>query len=147
MNQLWFDDLAVGDRWQSPSVTVNDAHFAFFKGLTGDNHPLHYDIEYAKTTPFGAPLAHGLLVMSLTAVGASPLSHRLHESMIAFLEQGCRFLKPVVVGDTLYPEHEVVALTRKGERGVLRLAARIKNQRAEVVIDGFHVYLVRCRPA
>ena len=147
MDQLWFDDLKLGDRWQSPSVTMNDAHFAFFKGLTGDNHPLHYDVEYAKTTPFGAPLAHGLLVMSLTAVGASPLSHRLHDSMIAFLEQGCRFLKPVLIGDTLSPEHEVVALDRKGARGVLRLAARIRNQRGEVVIDGFHVYLVRCRPA
>ena len=147
MNQLWFDDLRVGDRWQSPSVTVNDAHFAFFKGLTGDNHPLHYDVEYAKTTRFGAPLAHWLLVMSLTAVGASPLSHRLHDSMIAFLEQGCRFLTPVIVGDTLYPEHEILALMAKGDRGVLRLAARIKNQRGDLVVDGFHVYLVRSRPA
>lgn len=147
MEQLWFDDLKLGDRWQTPSVTMNDAHFAFFKGLTGDNHPLHYDVEYAKKTPFGAPLAHGLLVMSLTAVGASPLAHRLHDSMIAFLEQGCRFLKPVLIGDTLSPEHEVVGLDRKGDRGVLRLAARIRNQRGEVVLEGFHVYLVRCRPA
>jgi acyl dehydratase len=147
MDQLWFDDLKVGDRWQSPSVTMNDAHFAFFKGLTGDNHPLHYDVEYAKTTPFGAPLAHGLLVMSLTAVGASPLAHRLHDSMIAFMEQGCRFLAPVIVGDTLSAEHEVTALDRKGDRGVLRLAARVRNQRNELVVDGFHVYLVRCRPA
>ena len=142
---LYFDDLGVGDRWQSPSRTVNDAHFAFFAGLTGDNNPLHYDDEYAKRTRFGARLAHGLLTMGMTAVGASPLSHRLHESMIAFLEQGCRFLKPVLIGDTIYPEHEVVALERKGDRGVVRLAARIKNQRGETVLDGFHVYLIRCR--
>lgn len=145
-DQLWFDDLKVGDRWQSPSHTMNDAHFAFFKGLTGDNHPLHYDVEYAKKTPFGAPLAHGLLVMGMTAVGASPLAHRLHDSMIAFLEQGCRFVGPVVIGDTLYPEHEVTELVPKGERGILKLAARVRNQRGDVVLDGFHVYLVRRRP-
>ena len=145
-DQLYFDDLKIGDRWTSPSKTVNDAHFAFFAGLTGDNHPLHYDDEYAKTTRFGARLAHGLLVMGMTAVGASPLTHRLHDSMIAFLEQGCRFLGPVVVGDTIYPEHEVIGLERKkGERGIVRLAARVKNQRGETVLDGFHVYLVHCR--
>src|SRR5437899_8821604 len=142
---LYFDDLKIGDRWQSPSRTMNDAYFAFFAGLSGDNNPLHYDDEYAKKTPFGARLAHGLLTMGMTAVGASPLSHRLHESMIAFLEQGCRFLRPVLVGDTIYPEHEVVELQRKGERGIVKLAARIKNQRVEIVLDGFHVYLLRCR--
>ncbi len=144
---IFFEDLRLGDRWLSPSRTINDAHFAFFAGMTGDNHPIHYDEEYAKTTPLGARLAHGLLLMGMTALGASPLSHRLHASMIAFLEQGGRFVRPVVVGDTIYPEHEVVGLERKGERGIVRLAARVRNQRGETVLDGFHVYLVRCRPA
>jgi len=145
-DQLYFDDLAVGDRWESPSRTVNDVHFAFFAAMTGDNHPLHYDDEYVKKTRFAGRVAHGLLVMAMTAVGASPLTHRLHDSMIAFVEQGCRFLKPVLVGDTVYPEHEVVGLERKGDRGIVRLAARIRNQRGETVLDGFHVYLLRCRP-
>lgn len=144
--QLYFDDLKLGDRWESPSHTMTDAHFAFFAGMTGDNHPIHYDDEYAKKTRFGGRLAHGLLVMGMTAVGASPLTHRLHASMIAFLEQGCRFLAPVLIGDTLHPEHEVIALEAKGERGVVRLAARIRNQRSEVVLDGYHVYLIRRRP-
>jgi 3-hydroxybutyryl-CoA dehydratase len=145
--QLFFDDLAVGDRWASPSRTLTDAGFAFFAAATGDNHPLHYDDEYAKGTRFGRRVAHGLLVMATTAVGASPLTHRLHASMIAFVKQGCRFLRPVLVGDTVYPEHEVQALEPKGDRGVVRLAARVKNQRGETVLDGFHVYLVRRRPA
>jgi len=144
--QLYFDDFSLGDRWQSPSRTVNDTHFAFFAAITGDNHPIHYDDEYARRTPFGRRLAHGLLLMALTAVGASPLTHRLEGALIAFLEQGCRFLRPVFVGDTLYPEHEVVGLEPKADgRGVLRLAARVKNQRGETVLDGHHVYLLRRR--
>ena len=74
--QLYFDHLRLGGRWESPSCTINNAHFAFFAGLSGDNHPIHY--EYAKKSPLGAGLAHGLLLMGLTAVGASPLSHWLH---------------------------------------------------------------------
>lgn len=144
-DQLYFEDFRVGDVFRSPSRTVGDAHFLFFAGMTGDNHPIHYDDAYARTTSFGARVAHGLLLMGMTALGASPLSHRLEAAMIAFVEQGCRFLRPVLIGDTVHPEFEVVALEPKGERGVLRLAVRLTNQRAEVVLEGHHVYLLRCR--
>ncbi|MBI4587384.1 MAG: MaoC family dehydratase N-terminal domain-containing protein [Candidatus Rokubacteria bacterium] len=144
--QLYFEDFKVGDRFSSPARTLNDAHFLFFAGLTGDNHPIHYDEEYARKTPFGARVAHGLLVMAMTAVGASPLSHRLEASMIAFVEQECRFLKPVLIGDTVYPEFEVVAREPKREQGLLRLGVKIRNQRGEVVLEGHHLYLLRCRP-
>jgi acyl dehydratase len=143
--QVYFDDFTVGDVFRSPSRTVGDAHFLFFAGLTGDNHPIHYDDDYAKKTRFGGRVAHGLLVMGMTALGASPLSHRLESAMIAFIEQGCRFLKPVLLGDTVHPQFEVVALERKGDRGVLRLAVRVTNQRGETVLEGHHVYLVKCR--
>ena len=143
--QLFFDDFKVGDVFRSPSRTVGDAHFLFFAGMTGDNHPIHYDDAYARTTRFGARVAHGLLVMGMTALGASPLSHRLEAAMVAFMEQGFRFLKPVLVGDTVRPRFEVAALERKGDRGVLRLAIRVTNQRDELVLEGHHVYLVKCR--
>lgn len=144
--QLYFDDFRVSDRFQSPSKTVTDAHFLFFAGLTGDNHPIHYDDEYARSTAFGRRVAHGLLVMAMTAVGASPLAHRLHASMIAFVEQGCRYLKPVFIGDTIYPVHEVASVERRADRGLLRLSTRINNQRGDTVLEGYHVYLLRCRP-
>ncbi len=39
--------------------------------------------------------------MAMSALGASPLAQRLETSMIAFLEQGCRFRKPVLLVDTV----------------------------------------------
>ncbi len=83
----WFEDFKVGDTFESPSKTLNDAHFMFFAGLTGDAHPIHYDDEYAKGTRFGRRLAHGLLLTSMTAVGASTLSPLIEHSIVAFLEQ------------------------------------------------------------
>lgn len=145
--QLFFEDFTVGDRFESPSRTLTDAHFLFFAGLTGDNHPIHYDDEYARKTPFGGRVAHGLLLMGMTALGASPISHRLQASMIAFVEQGCRFLKPALIGDTVHPAHEVSLLEPKKDRGLVRLTTRLTNQRGETVLEGFHVYLLRRRPA
>jgi len=143
--QLYFDDFATGQRFASPGHTIGDAHFLMFAGVTGDNHPLHYDEEYARQTRFGGRVAHGLLVMATTALGASPLSPRLERSMIAFVEQGCRFRAPVLLGDTIHTEFEVVGLEPKGDRGLLRLGVTVVNQRGDTVLEGRHVYLLKCR--
>ena len=42
--QRFFEDFKIGDGFESPSKTLTDAHFLFFSGLTGDAHPLHYDV-------------------------------------------------------------------------------------------------------
>jgi acyl dehydratase len=145
--QRFFEDFRVGDCFESPSKTLTDAHFLFFSGLTGDAHPLHYDVEYAKTTRFGRPLAHGLMLTSLTAVGASTLSPLIEDSIVAFLEQSTRFRTPVFVGDTLKPRHEIVALERKRSGGLLTLRVTLTNQRGDTVLEGEHRYLVAYRPA
>jgi len=144
-SQLYFDDFTLGERFRSPGRTLGDAHFLLFAGLTGDNHPIHYDEDYARHTRFGARVAHGLLVMAMSALGASAYAQRLEASMIAFVEQGCRFRKPVLLGDTVHAEFEVAGLERKGDRGVLRLRITLLNQRNEEVLEGHHVYLLRCR--
>ncbi|MEK7386766.1 MAG: MaoC/PaaZ C-terminal domain-containing protein [candidate division NC10 bacterium] len=147
MTHGYFEDFTIGDRFKSPGRTLTDAHFLFFAGLTGDDHPLHYDDEYAKKTRFGRRLAHGLLLTSLTAVGASTLSPLIEDSIVAFVEQTTRFRAPAFIGDTLYPEHEVVGLERKRSAGLLTLRVALKNQRGETVLEGEHKYLIAYRPA
>ena len=144
--QRYFEDFAVGDRFESPSKTLTDAHFTFFAGLTGDAHPLHYDDEYAKRTRFGRRLAHGLLLTSMTAVGASTLSPLIEGSIVAFVEQTTRFLGPAFIGDTLKPEHEIIGLDRKRSAGLLTLRVTLTNQRGETILEGQHKYLIAYRP-
>ena len=145
--QRWFEDFAVGERFESPSKTLTDAHFMFFAGMTGDAHPLHYDDEYAKKTRFGRRLAHGLLLASLTAVGASTLAPIIEASIVAFVEQTTRFKGPAFIGDTLKPRHEVVALERKRSAGLLTLRVTLTNQHEDVVLEGEHRYLIAYHPA
>jgi acyl dehydratase len=147
MSRRWFEDFQIGDRFESPSKTLTDAHFLFFAGMTGDAHPIHYDDEHAKTTRFGRRLAHGLLLTSLTAVGASTLAPIIEDSVVAFVEQATRFRAPAFIGDTLKPRHEVVALERKRSVGLLTLRVTLTNQRGETVLEGEHRYLIAYRPA
>ena len=136
-------EFQPGQVFTSPSKTVTDAHFLFFSGLTGDNQPIHYDVEYAKTTRFGKPLAHGLLLASLTALGATDASPRVDG--FVFIEQGCRFLKPVTVGDTIHPRCTVERVWSEGKRRFIRFATALTNQRDETVLEGFHVYQIIAR--
>jgi 3-hydroxybutyryl-CoA dehydratase len=147
VSQRWFEDFTVGDRFESPSKTLNDAHFMFFAGMTGDAHPLHYDDEYAKKTRFGRRLAHGLLLTSMTAVGASSLAPVIEESIVAFVEQTSRFKGPAFIGDTIKPAHEIVGLERKRSAGLLTLRVTLTNQRGETILEGEHRYLIAYRPA
>jgi acyl dehydratase len=136
MNKL--PPLAEGEAFDGPSKTLTDAHFLFFSGLTGDTHPVHYDVEYAKGLRYGKPLAHGLLLASLTALGATAARDRLHG--LVFVEQGSHFRKPAVVGDTVRPRLVLERIWHEGHRQFYRFRTTLINQRDEVLLDGFHVY-------
>lgn len=131
-------DLKPGATFEGPSKTLTDAHFLLFSGITGDVHPIHYDVEYAKQTRFGKPLAHGLLLASLTALGASTARDQIDG--LVFIEQGCRYLKPAVVGDTIRPRLTLEKIWSEGHRTFYRFETRLLNQRGETLLEGFHVY-------
>jgi 3-hydroxybutyryl-CoA dehydratase len=132
--------MKVGDAFEGPSKTLNDAHFLFFSGLTGDTHAIHYDVEYARKTKYGKPLAHGLLLSSFTALGATTARDRL-EGFI-FVEQGSRLKRPALIGDTIRPQAVLERIWNEGHRNFYRFKTMLINQRDEVVLEGFHVYQV-----
>jgi acyl dehydratase len=63
--------------------------------------------------------------------------------VIAFIEQSSRFLKPVLSGDTLYPELQITALTPRRTTGVVTLRSTVYNQRDELCMEGEMKLLVR----
>jgi acyl dehydratase len=81
------------------------------------------------------------------AAGGGIFPHVVGESLIGFLEQSSRFLKPVYVGDTLYPMLEVSELKPGRTTGVAILKLTIHNQKGELVSDGEHKYLIKRKPA
>ena len=141
--QRSFADLKVGEVFRSPSRTVTEAHFAAFQMLSGDNHPIHYDIEYCKARSLRGMLAHGFQVLCFSAAGAGPFPHMIGDALIGFIEQSSKFLKGVYVGDTLYPALVITALIPQRTTGIVVMAATIHNQNSELILTGEHKYLLR----
>jgi acyl dehydratase len=143
--QRWFEDFHLGERFVLPSRTMTEAIFLAFQAASGDNHPIHYDAEFCRARGMPGMLAHGLQTLIQTAAGAGLFPYLTEVSLIGFLDQSSRFLKPVFVGDTLYPALEVDVLTPNRSTGVVGLASTVHNQRGEMVLDGRQRYLLRRR--
>jgi len=145
--QRWFEDFVVGERFVLPSRTMTSAVFAAFQAASGDTHPVHYDVEYCRTRGMPDLLAHGFQTLIHTAPGAGLFPFLVEESLIGFLEQSSKFLKPVFAGDTIYPALEVAELTSGHSTGVVGLRSTVFNQRRELVLEGMQKFLIRRRPA
>jgi acyl dehydratase len=145
--QRWFEDFVLGERFVLPSRTMTSAVFAAFQTASGDTHPVHYDVEYCRARGMPNLLAHGFQTLIHTAPGAGLFPFMVEESLVGFLEQSSRFLKPVYADDTIYPALEVTELVPGRSTGVVTLCSTVFNQRRELVLEGVQKFLIRRRPA
>ena len=144
---LFFDDVEVGQSWLTFGRTVTEADIVNFAGLSGDFNPIHVDHEFARTTPFRRPIAHGLLVFSIgSGLGVViPLMRTL--AVLSIREW--HFHGPVFTGDTLHVRSEVLQKEARGRgrRGVITWQRQIINQENKVVQEGVTLTLVEGRAA
>lgn len=146
---LHFEDIELGQRFESPARTVTEADLVNFAGVSGDYNPLHTDEVFAATTPYGRRVAHGMLALSIVT-GLRQRMGVFDGTLIGFLEiRSWRFRKPVFPGDTIRSITEVAALdeTSKADRGVVVQRIEVLNQGDDLVQDGEFVTLLRRRPA
>ena len=113
--------------------------------LTGDFDPLHMDHEFAQQTPFGKPIAHGLLGLSLVAGLAS--NHPRVQTLAFLSIDQWDFLKPMFIGDTVHEEQKVLSRreTKDPSRGVIVVECKLVNQKGEVVQEGKRTIMVARR--
>jgi acyl dehydratase len=139
----YFEDFSIGDKYLIPSRTQTSGIFSMFQGASGDNDPIHYDLEYCKKRGHPEMLAHGLQVFIQTAAGAGTFPSEVRDSLIGLIEVSGKMLMPVYREDTLYPELIVSRLTSQNTTGILEMKALVNNQDNILVFEGYHKYLIK----
>ncbi len=83
-------------------VVVTQEHINQFAQATGDHQWIHVDVERAKAGPFGAPIAHGFLTLSLIPTFFASAVHIAQVRMgVNYGLNRVRFMGPVPVNSRL----------------------------------------------
>jgi acyl dehydratase len=144
---LYFEDVEVGFRFETPSRTVTEADLVAFTGISGDFNPLHTDALFAARSIYGERIAHGALVLAI-ATGLRQRVGLFDGTLMGLLEiRSWRFLAPVLIGDTIHAVNEVIELraTSKPDRGVMVQRVEVVKQDGTVAARGELVALLRRR--
>jgi 3-hydroxybutyryl-CoA dehydratase len=130
VRSLTISELSIGDA-ASFRKTISESDVYLFAGITGDLNPVHVDAEFAKTTPFGARVAHGPLTFSLCA---GLLGTELPGVGTIAVTNEVTYEAPVYIGDTIAVRVEVAALD--AERNRATMAVTWHNQKGTQVASG-----------
>ncbi len=128
-----YEDLKVGMRFRTHRRTIAEADLAGFVNLTWLTEELFAVEDDSKRAIKGRPVP-GALVYSFAEGLLLP---SMQDTGLAFLNATLDVKGPTVVGDTIHVEVEVTEcrLTSKGDRGLVRFANKVVNQRGETVIE------------
>jgi len=145
---LFFDDLAVGDRFESGTYELRVDDIKRFAGEF-DPQPFHLDDEAARDTMFGGLAASGwhtaAITMRLLVTGGPKLANG-----IIGAGGGIEWKTPARPGDILHVVTEVVELIpsrSRPDRGIVGMRSTTFNQRGEVVQILTPKLMVARRPA
>ncbi len=144
---FFFEDFEIGQKGTTATRTITEHDIVAFAGLAGDFNLIHVDAEFAKATPFGQRVAHGLLGLAI-ASGLAVQTGVLGANVMAFREvDEWKFIKPIFIGDTIHVEMEIVetkAFPRLGG-GLVTMSAAVNNQSNETTMKGLWTVLVKFR--
>jgi acyl dehydratase len=149
MPKEYYEDYEIGEVFVSPGRTITETDLVLYSAFTGDWWEGHTNVEYAKKTVFGQRIAHGFLTL---CVGTSLLFRLGVNEVFPFFFiahygiESLRFTAPVMIGDTIRCEAELVGMSEKdAKRGILTFNISIFNQRNEKVLVYIEKILVKRR--
>ena len=136
----YFDEIELGEQYESPGRTVTEADIVMIAGLSGDYNVLHTDAEFMKQTIFGERIAHGLLCLAIQ----SGLFTRATAPYATLGFGGLRwkFKAPVKIGDTVTATCTVTEVIAEKRRAVLSTICKVGDT---VVIEGEAMIMVPSR--
>lgn len=139
-----YEEFEIGQRFETPRRTVIEADISAFASLTADFNPVHMDEVFAAQNGFAGRIAHGPMIVGM-AFGLASRADIMDGTVLALLEIGWTFVRPVRPGDTIFAVFTVLEKrpTRAADRGVVTLGIEVLNQHGDVVQTGTAKTLIR----
>ena len=131
-------NLEVGEVFQF-AKTFTETDVGLFAGVSGDFYDLHINDAYAKNTPYGARLVHGVLTFSLASTVSGYAAKKGRENAASVGYDKLRFRKPVFIGDTIKAVYTITSIDEEKMR--TKAECVMTNQNGETVITCEHTLI------
>jgi acyl dehydratase len=134
MKERYFDDLKIGDRFESETVAVTEEEIIAF-AREFDPQLFHLDPNRASETMFNGLIASGWHTAAIT-MRLFVQTLNVPDGIVGLGVDELRWPNPVRAGDRLYVETEIVNLRpsrSKPDQGIIRIRNTTKNQHGEIV--------------
>lgn len=124
------EPLTLGQRYTLP-VRFSQADVEAFMAVTGDHNPLHWDADYAATTPFKRPIVHGMLS---AAVFSRILGTLFPGEGTIYLGQSLQFRAPMYVDTDYLASLEIANIDSKRHRA--HIATQLASLDGQITLSG-----------
>jgi len=138
--ERFYEDLGVGEEYESPGRTITEADLVNFAAISGDWSPVHCDEEYCQRTPYKTRIAHGLLGLAVVEGLKQRIPAFADVRYMASLYWNYKFTGPILIGDTIRIRVKIASKreTKQPDREIVVEYITMVNQRDEVVQEGEH---------
>ncbi len=126
-------ELKVGQALPELKKSVKQANINLYAEASHDFNPIHINEEFARKTPLGGTIAHGMLVLAYIS---EMMGSAFGESWLTGGRLNVRFKAPAHPGDTLTVSGSVRKIDTDGGGRLIGCEVQCQNQNSEVVITG-----------
>lgn len=147
MAHMHFEDTELNREYSGPSHVIRKSDVAVFGHLCLDEHPMHMDEAFARTTQFGGLIAHGLYGLSIMAGLKGRLALYGHNAIASLGWNNVKFPRPIYPDCTVFIRAWATSmrLCRNPSRGIVTYKAVLFGEREDELVSGDHILMVRTR--
>ena len=143
MGKSGLDFVEVGQTFTF-AKTVGETDITLFAGITGDFSDTHVNDQYMQErSSIGKRIAHGALIVGhMSTVSTISIAHVIHKEGLTDFPVSAgydrvRFLKPVILGDTVTTHYTVSSVDKDKGRSIAKVESF--NQKKELVAVAEHI--------
>jgi len=126
-------ELKEGVNLPGISKGISQANINRYAEVSGDFHPIHIDEDYARGTPLGGTVAHGMLVLAYVSQMMTVVFGR---DWLSGGRLDVRFRAPARPGGTISVSGKIMAVEKDEGRSRVRCEVLCQNQNSESVLTG-----------
>jgi len=132
-NGIELNDIVVGMALPEVERFITQEDINLYAEVSQDSNPIHIDLEFAKKTPLGGTIAHGMLTLAFVS---QVMTLAFGQRWLSGGKLGIRFKTPVRPGDIISTTAKVRKIEQSDEHTTIYCEILCSNQKGEAVITG-----------